>query len=157
MDFISDHLTELIVGIIGSLIAAGIIALISHSKKWQPVRVPIWVIVFIAGFAFVWFLYPVFQSDKPKPIVDESFVTQSVVLDGKKFIRCKFDRCKLVFRGNAPFGMEQCDIIAPKFDFEGAAGVTVFQLAKLSKDPPFSKLVQDAISGEQAPKDNKNN
>ncbi|GFO62563.1 hypothetical protein M1B72_20820 [Geomonas paludis] len=89
------------------------------------------------------------QQDKPEkltPVVDESFVTQSVVLDGKKFIRCEFDRCSLVFNGSANFGLEHCNFTAPKLIFGDSAGITMFQISKMSGDPAFAKMIEMTIN-----------
>ena len=148
MDFIHAHWTELLIGVLGSLTATAIVALISWSRKWPPLPVPLWIIALIVAFPIIWFAMSRFKPVPPIPVVDQNFDSQRVVLDGKQFIRCNFDRCSLVFKGDAPFGLERCSFTAPKLVFESGASVTLFQLRKLRSDPVFDAMIQESIKKE---------
>jgi hypothetical protein len=99
----------------------------------------------VVAFPIIWFAVGQFRSVGPINVVDENFAAQRVMLDGKKFIRCNFDRCYLVFKGDAPFGMEKCNFIAPRLVFENGAAVTMFELGRLRVDPIFDAIIMDAI------------
>lgn len=42
-------------------------------------------------------------------------------IDGKRFVRCVFDHCRLVYRGADDLSFEGCTFISPDWSFEGAA------------------------------------
>src|SRR4051812_5443176 len=101
MNFIQAHGTDLLVGILGSVLATGLVALIAWTRKLPPLSVPLWLLAFIVAFPIVWFATVKFRSATgPQAVVDKNFEAQRVILDGHKFIRCNFDRCFLVFKGD---------------------------------------------------------
>lgn len=146
MNYLNTYSTELTIGVIGSLIATAIVFIISWLRKWPPIPVPLWVIAVFIAFPLIWYVVSQNKYKKLTPVVDESFVTQRVVLDGKKFIRCNFDRCSLVFNGNANFGLEHCNFTAPRFIFEGNAGITMAQISKMSNDPTFAGIIETTMN-----------
>jgi hypothetical protein len=42
-------------------------------------------------------------------IVEQRFIQETVVLDGKHFVSCSFEAVTLKFNGNRPFRMDNCD------------------------------------------------
>lgn len=48
-----------------------------------------------------------------------------VDLDNRKFKNCKFNRCTLVYSGGGPIALEDCEVVAPSYVFEGSAENTV--------------------------------
>ena len=146
MSFFDTYSMEIIVGVIASLTATAIVLLLSRFCKWKPIPVPSWVVVIFIAFVLIWGAVSQLRYKKMIPIVDESFVTQRVVLDGKKFIRCNFDRCSLVFNGDANFGLENCNFTAPKLLFKCSAGITMMQISKMSNDPTFSSIIQNTMN-----------
>lgn len=145
MEFIRLHQDALIIGVITSLIVAVIIAFISWMKKFPPIKVPLWVIVIFVSIPLIFFSIITFQGNEIVPVVDQKFESQRIILDGKKFIRCEFDRCVLVFNGRKNFGMEHCDFIAPKFEFGDYATITTFQIKKMLGDKTFAPMIKDLV------------
>ena len=45
----------------------------------------------------------------------------TVEIDGKRFVRCVLDRCRLIYRGTEELSFEGCTFIDPDWSFEGAA------------------------------------
>ena len=145
MDFIFEHGTEFIIGTVCSLFAAAIVMLITWSRKLPPLSVPLWVVALFVAIPIAIFSVPHFTNKSPKAIVDQDFTLQRVVLDGKKFIRCKFDRCSLVFKGKAPFGFEHCGFTMPEIVFEDAAGTVIYEIGIMSSDPTFASIIQNTM------------
>ncbi|WP_263786228.1 DUF5067 domain-containing protein [Salinibacter grassmerensis] len=58
-------------------------------------------------------------------VVGQSFASERVVLDGKRFEDCTFDTCTLVYGGGSPPHFVRCDFAAPRFVFEDAAQNTI--------------------------------
>jgi len=58
-------------------------------------------------------------------IRDEDFADKDIVLDGVEYERCRFTRCKLIYRGHAATALRDNDIIDCDFALEDAAGMTM--------------------------------
>ena len=66
------------------------------------------------------------QNDPERiDVIEESYSSERVVLDGKHFEDCSFDTCTLVYRGGVPPNFVRCDFAAPRFVFEEAAQSTI--------------------------------
>jgi len=65
-------------------------------------------------------------------ISDQDFTDKEVVLDGCEYERCRFTRCKLIYRASAATSLRDNDIIDCDFALEGAAGLTMKFLVGLA-------------------------
>jgi len=66
-------------------------------------------------------------ADDPEreQVLNQQFVGERVVLDGKHFEDCRFENCDLVYKGGVPPNFVRTDFAAPRFVFEEAAQNTV--------------------------------
>lgn len=80
---------------------------------------------------------------------DESFLNQTVHLDGNRYIRCAFEGCQLIFSGTQPTALEHCDLQHSNFGFVGAAALTVDFLTKMYEGgfPSVVETIFDNIRG----------
>jgi hypothetical protein len=58
-------------------------------------------------------------------ISDQDFADKDIVLDGVEYERCRFNRCKLIYRGQAATALRDNDIIDCDFALEDSAGLTL--------------------------------
>lgn len=66
------------------------------------------------------------QADSEREqILNQQYVGERIVLDGKHFEDCRFENCDLVYRGGVPPNFVRTDFAAPRFVFEDAAQSTV--------------------------------
>jgi len=149
MDFITEYSSNIISSIIGGFITAILMLIISRMRAWTPLQVPIWVITLVVAIPVIYFVASMYKPSFPEAIANQIFTKQRIVLDGKQFVRCKFDRCTLIFKGQFPFGFDQCTFITPQIIFESYAGNTVAQLQKMWSDSLFQPTIQNLIGGEQ--------
>lgn len=63
--------------------------------------------------------------------IDQTFEQQDVLLDGNEFIRCTFNGCRLIFRGDGGLVIDRPTLNASQWTFQGAAGATLKCLAAL--------------------------
>ncbi len=54
-----------------------------------------------------------------------TFENERVILDGRKFVRCAFTGCTLVYTGTESLGLEGCTMNSCNWSFEGPAGNTL--------------------------------
>ena len=101
MDFITEHGTELIVGILGGLITTGIIALVKPLRTLPPVSVPMWVIGFFVAIPLTVLSVWLYNRNRQETVANKHFEAERIILDNKNFIECEFDRCVLVLGGRA--------------------------------------------------------
>jgi hypothetical protein len=72
----------------------------------------------------------------------KDFVGTTIVLDGKRFSKCTFDKVRFVFNGNYGFEFQRCDFFdTPKIEFRKYAGQTSIMLNALYKDPAFRPFI----------------
>ena len=85
-------------------------------------------------------------SHPPRPGAPEPATTQTagganitnrtlsgvVILDGSRFLRCRFKAAALVYTGGAPPSFEGCSFEDVSFRFDGAAGRTLAFLKAMS-------------------------
>lgn len=140
MKFLTDNKNELAVSLVGSGIFTFILWVIAYLKNAPSVLVPVWVF----GLVAIPFVFPavkvIKKKRKPVPIVDETYSQRRVILDGKKFIRCTFDRCTMVHVGEKNFGMEECGFINCDWAFESEAGTVIHQIKLLHNLEYFQKM-----------------
>ncbi|MEF8796295.1 MAG: hypothetical protein V5A48_07580 [Salinivenus sp.] len=58
-------------------------------------------------------------------IINQRFLGERIVLDGKHFEDCRFENCDLVYKGGVPPNFVRSEFAAPRFVFEDAAQSTV--------------------------------
>jgi len=148
VDFLAENKTGIIVGIVSGLIVALILWAMGWLRKVPSVPVPTWLVVAIIVCGAVWWWLSSDGEKKLSPVLEKSFRSEFVKLDGKVFIRCKFDRCTLVFSGKRPVGFEHCEFVAPMFRLAGSAAVSIQQIVTMRKDPAFKPVIDKLIEGQ---------
>ncbi len=63
--------------------------------------------------------------------IGQMFRDQTVDLDFQEFVDCRFDRCKLIYRGFGPVQLDRCKFGAVEWTFSDAAQNTVNFLSGL--------------------------
>ena len=84
---------------------------------------------------------------------DVTFQDREVTVDGIKFIRCLFERCKLTYAAAGPVGMEGCGFSECTWNFEGPAADTLAFIRSmgLSLEPSERHKWAAMVLGEAAP------
>lgn len=125
----------------------------------KEIYVPVWLIVMITfilvgAIAFLFRGHP-FQATKEFDTIEgKTFGVQSVELDGKNFVNCKFDGSELVFRGRNGFNLQHNHFLTPpRLSFQDYAGQTLAVMKALYKEPVFKLYIQRAFEQEEEPKD----
>ena len=149
MEIITENFSNIISSIVGGIITAILMLIISRMRTWTPLQVPIWVITLVVAIPVIYFVASMYKPTFSEAIVNQVFTKQRIVLDGKEFVRCKFDRCTLIFKGQSPFEFDQCTFVAPEIIFESYAGNTIAQLKKMLSDSLFQPAIQNLIGREQ--------
>jgi len=145
MEFIRLHSTELWIGGIGSFAASLLFWLF---KKIKNIKIPIWTVPIIIFLTYIIILASSsnFKSDELEVIAKKKFGTERVILDGKSFINCTFDRTDLIFNGEQLFSIEGCQLRNTRLVFDKYSNLTIQQLHILYKDKDgFSKHAKDVI------------
>lgn len=62
---------------------------------------------------------------------DESYSGMPVELDGRHFVRCRFENCELRYGGGPMPLFERCSFVRPGFHFYGAAENVIATLRML--------------------------
>lgn len=84
--------------------------------------------------------------------VDQVFEQRDVLLDGNEFIRCTFNRCRIVFRGTGSVVLGEPTFNDCGWYFNDAAGNTVAFLAMLySWGPAGRMIVEEAFARTKGP------
>jgi len=135
-------------------VLSGIITIILGWKRFRDdvlvkkVTLPVYayvIVFFLVALAIT--LWPAI-GDRPKrlrTIEGESFGVQRILVDGKRFVNCKFKKTELVFRGEGGGGIEGCDIMDVGITFDGPAATTVKLLKSLYAEPKFRPLVENTF------------
>ena len=63
---------------------------------------------------------------------EDETLTGRIVIDGRSFERCRFERAVLIYAGGPPPRIEQCAFDNSTFQFEGAAARSLALLKALS-------------------------
>jgi len=137
---------QLMIGIIGSLIAAGIAYVIARLSLLSSVRVPIWVIAIFLSF-LVFLGYFEYQRRDPNlaTVYNKNFGVERIIVDGKEFVDCKFDRSELVFLGTKSFSMIRSKGTNVRFSFEGNSALTITVMQKIYADPGMRRYIEEVI------------
>ncbi len=94
------------------------------------------------------------SSLKLEEIADRDFRDEVVCLDGKKFLRCRFDGTKLVFRGQGPVQLMDSNLRNINLDLQDNASLTMqFLIAWIKNSGPendhaFLDLIEKSIGRE---------
>lgn len=164
-DALKDH-PYLVVFMFVIALLSGVMQIVMGWKDFyrdylsKSAEVPVWLIVFLMVAFAVLLVLANGRSLKVKPFLEfevvdgKEFGVQRVVLDGRKFVSCKFVGSELVYRGDSPFGLMSCNLDRTFLTFEGGAGNAVAALAMLSNDPGMRELsnaIMQAISSGAVP------
>jgi len=132
---------------------SGISVIIGIIFGWKRIRddillkkitVPVYaylIILFLVVLAIIF--WPAIE-DRPKPlrtIEGESFGVQRIIVDGKRFVNCKFRKTELVFMGEAS-SIEGCSFEKITFTFGGPAAATMKTLENLYAVPNFRPTIE---------------
>lgn len=79
---------------------------------------------------------------------DQTFSGVDVEMDGNTYLRCRFEHCALIYRGDALPSFDQCSFHNSRFRHEDAAGRTLAWLRWLI-DNGNPQLVSDLLRGGQ--------
>jgi hypothetical protein len=92
------------------------------SRAAHEMKPMAWVVIgIVAGLLLCgWGFYrslsmvPGFDAEaRQEPVTDQIFMNQEVVLDGKAFIRCKFQNVSYIIKGEKPFSLRHCESWGP--------------------------------------------
>ena len=117
----------------------------------KPVLIPVWLIVVVS--TVILFLVIHFRSKeissgpaKELEIVEgKSFGVQQVVMDGKNFVRCKFDGTELIYNGIKNFSLGENKFLRFRFTFSQFAANTIAIIEAMYKDPAFRPIVDQTF------------
>ena len=135
-------------------ILSGIMTIIFGWKRFRDdillkkITVPIYaylIILFLVALAIIF--WPAIE-DRPKrlrTIEGESFGVQRILVDGKRFVNCKFRKTELAFRGEASSSIEGCSFIQIGFAFDGPAATTMKILKSLYAEPNFRPFIENTF------------
>jgi hypothetical protein len=124
----------------------------------KAVTVPVWllILVLIIGCLFAVQFVGRQSGDtvvkELEAIEGKRFGVQQIVVDGKKFERCKFDGSEIIFNGKAGFSLIGCQFKSPRITFASYASNTVNALTLMYKDPSFKPIVEQTIENIRAGK-----
>lgn len=65
------------------------------------------------------------MNETKKTMTGKHFVSETVTLDGRGFVDCTFDRCRLVYAGGLPPGLSGCRFEGCTWEFDEAAARTL--------------------------------
>lgn len=114
----------------------------------KKITVPVYAHLIILFFVALAIIFWPAVEDRPKPlrtIEGESFGVQRVLVDGKRFVNCKFSKTELVFRGEAGGSIEGCTFIKPGFTFDGPAATTIKILRSLYTVPALRPFIDNTF------------
>ncbi|HEY5125460.1 MAG TPA: hypothetical protein VIK14_17150 [Ignavibacteria bacterium] len=110
----------------------------------SKIQLPVWIFVLLITYIFMsilFFALNVFEKKSLTTVVDKVYGTEKVVLDGKKFINCTFNRTELIIKGQKPFVLGNNKFNNVFFKFDGNASLTFDVLRKMKNDPAFKPLL----------------
>ena len=87
-------------------------------------------------------------EDQPKElqvIKGETFGTQRIKIDGKRFVRCKFVGTEFLYMGEEDVGLEYNDYENIKIVFGGSANKTLLSLTHLYAMPEFRQTIENTF------------
>jgi hypothetical protein len=71
---------------------------------------------------------------------------QRILVDGKRFVNCKFRNTELVFRGEAGVSIEGCSFMGKiGLTFGGPAATTIKILKSLYAEPEFRPFIENTF------------
>ena len=144
-----------------TLLAAGMGIFLGWKKFYNNflskcITLPVYVYLIIGFFVVLAIIFWPAIKDRPKPlrtIKGETFGVQRILVDGKRFVNCKFRKTELVYRGEAGVSLENCSFtIIGGIAFEGPAASTVKTLKSLYAVPQFRPFVENTFKAIKAGK-----
>jgi hypothetical protein len=73
------------------------------------------------------------MEDDVDSVRDRNFTKEAIVLDGKRFVNCRFKDCELIYSGGRPFIFESTSADDCTMTFVGRAENTVQTLAMMHR------------------------
>jgi FtsH-binding integral membrane protein len=144
-----DYLTRQWENIATNLLASVIFAFATGAIAWlaplPPIPVPAWLFVFLLAFVCCWW-WVGRKPRKLKPVVDQTFGVEPIILDGKNFVKCKFNGSELIFSGRTNFSLQDCTISTQYFTFKGDAATVMHQLSIMYKTKEFKQLIDNTLN-----------
>ncbi len=150
--FLENNIIILIMFIITLL--GGLMGIILGWKRFyddflsKSITLPVYVLIILFVVVALAIRFLPATKDHPKrlkTIKGESFGVQRIVVDGKRFVNCKFRKTELVFRGEAGVGFEGCSFTNPGFTFAGPAANTAKILKFLYAIPELRPLIENTF------------
>ncbi|MBF8651479.1 hypothetical protein IRZ81_11795 [Pseudomonas putida] len=159
----SNPVVVLVIAVVGLL--SGIVTIATSWTLFSEillndVRLPGWLIILALLLFFGLLSYFASQQSgsataeniELELIEGKQFGVQRLVLDGKRFVNCKFDGTELIIEGKQGFGLVGNHMKGVRLTMSGAAGTTLQVLNMLYQDPSFRPSVEKTfaqiISGE---------
>lgn len=147
--FFSKNRDAIILGVIGNSATGVLAAVLAWFNFLPPIYVPAWLAVASIG-AGISLIIIRKKRRRPVPVVDQDFGVERVIIDGKRFIQCRFSGSQLVFLGDAPFGLERNDLHDIHISFEGSAGLSIDAFVTMYRDAALRPLMEQILK--QRPK-----
>lgn len=157
-----DYLTQLLQSNPLIILAMFLISVISSTMTiifgWKrfyndflskSVTLPVWLILSIIFVIFLVVIFKPALADRTarlKTIKGVSFGVQRVLLDGKRFVNCTFDRSELFYRGEAGCELKNNTLKDVHITFGGPAGRTLSSLANMYRVPSLRPLIDNTFS-----------
>ena len=145
----NDYLTRQWENIATNVAASAVFALATAVIAWlaplPPIPVPAWLFVFMLAFISCWW-WVGRRPRRLKPVADKTFGVEPVVLDGKNFVKCKFNGSELIFTGRTNFSLQDCIISTPYFTFKGDSATVMHQLSIMYKTKEFKQLIDNSLN-----------
>lgn len=94
-----------------------------------------------------------FEPASEPPVVDKELRGESIPLDGRRFERCHFVSCELIFSGTAPTELADCAFEACTWSFDGPAAATIEFVRNLAAalGPDGEDLIRGTYSPQTQP------
>lgn len=151
IDFFQKNPYMILLGVFLGIVGGVITIATGWSQFYEIMRsrltIPAWVVLLI----IVCFLAVLLRSGNSKKestseelvrYEGKSFGIQTIVLDGKDFVRCDFNGTKLIFEGG-DFGLKYCRLNGITIGFGGRAEQTLFFLTTLYQQFPEMRPIID--------------
>ena len=115
----------------------------------RQVSLPRWVLI-LAGIGFcVLMLIRLSPEGETQvdltPVHDKTFGVQRVILDGKLFAHCTFNRTEMIFRGKEPYSMVSCAFNDCKWTLTDNAALTLSNFTAMYASDATRPVVEATI------------
>jgi len=145
-----QKIVHLIIGVFASILGAVILYYIKKFK-YKKIEIPIYTIPLLIGLTITFTivvkdsLLPDPYSKNYKTVQGKIFNTETIVMDGKSFVRCDFVNSKLVFEGSKGFQLKGCNFRGNNYQIQGNLMIAINILNSMYNSPMFKEVVEDYI------------